>query len=229
MLQAAAQDYNSPIASLSELRNLFPAVPRGAGEAERSGNAIRAKSIRVSGHVMITPETYDNVIAANAITGRPPLLGVHPLYVEIFILRHKVKRTYGDLQPIDLQILDQGTSYSEFTGAIADLYTPHNSDRYQLIARKKIKLSAPFLSSLTTSGNAANTDESPSQLISMFGQDIKLDKVLRYNEADAAGTYPINECLVMCLGYVNPISGEIDTLDTKVRAQWSSRMTYTEY
>lgn len=216
-------EFNGSIDSMADVYNLYPTVSQGTGEVQREGNSIRATHLHVRGHIQIDPA--DLATVWNSVTN--PIAGVPPLYVTIFILRNKIRKNYADFSAADLNILDLGQSYGQFDGTVANSYAPINKDRYQLLYRKVCKLTAPYVSNT----NGAMTGVAfPNELVRLFSKTIKLNKVLKYAEDDTQGTYPMNDNLIMCIGYSNTFSGTVDNLTTtKVKAQWQSRLYFTEY
>lgn len=130
---------------------LTPAIAQGVGQNQRVGNQVRVTKTVVRGHIAMRP--YD--ASANP---RPA-----PILVKMWLCRYKKLNTAA-LASTDIatSFFDTGSSVTGMTGNILDMELFPNTDSWEVIQTKTVKVGASSLTTSVPSANATYFDNSSS-------------------------------------------------------------------
>jgi len=137
-----AQEYNyganlyGPNYATFDATNIFPLGPRattlpitqGTGQGGRIGNRVHARKLVLSG--TLVPNGY------NATTNTVP----QPLDVIMYVFYDKTKPCDTPTPAANGDWLQNGNGSTTFATDTLDMISPVNTDRYRVVARRKMKL-----------------------------------------------------------------------------------------
>lgn len=207
--------YNSSITSAADLTEIIPLVAQGNRSNQRVGTKITPKRLIVRGTIQAN-QTSDNVLP--------------PLEAWMYILRHKVKQNFANMDAGDTYFLQGGSARAQFDGTFTNTALPIDYATYELVAKKRFRLqSAPPTAITSAPSNAAlvalNSAMGPSG--KRFAIAFRPKGPFLYEEDDATGRC-INRNYFMAVGY-NYLPGRApDVVDTKVQVQYSTHLYYTD-
>lgn len=202
--------FNSSI-SATEVYQLVPALPQGVGQNQRIGDSVRPTSLIVN--VSIRATGYQSALVA---MGR------------LFIIEDLTNSTAQGItvNPDMNQLLDAGNNVHAYDGTHQWEMVPVNRNRFKVHTDKTFKIEKGY----GEEANVGNSYISPQQCISTHQQyhfkiRVPLKKVWKYdNDADS---YPSNQSIWLCMGYVNA-SGTVDVTTQAISATFNSAVYFTD-
>lgn len=205
--------YNSPISVASDASKIIPSILQGTDNGERIGDKIRAKSINIRGHIILSAPTISN--QSNCRIG-VRLMVVQP---KRYSNDTDVTTYYNNWMPY---LLDNGANSVGFTGAIKDLYTPINRDAINVYYDKVMYLSSTNIVVLSSVGVA---NEDLRYTTKLFNIRIPCRKVLTYLDGNET---PQNFAPMVIMGYVKLDGSTLDSLSSNVSMSYVSHFKYED-
>lgn len=211
--------FNSAISVVGDMLQVMPGMIKGINENERIGEKVMGKSLSVRGHVMLP--------TINRGIEEP---GVSNVICRLFCVSLKSKSLFTDAigTSVPLQsLLLKGGAATGFTGLLSDIYAPVNRNIFTVHYDKKFYLSQDYINTLgaaTTGIVSVNTREA----VKFFNFQVKCKQVMKYDDSQATGTYPVNFAPIMLLGYSFLDGSAPDTISTNVGMCYDTIFTYED-
>jgi len=208
--------FNSGMNSSGDIMYIVPNVAQGVLENQRIGNQISAKSISVKGAIVWAPSIGTFGTYANARLG-----------VRIIICQPKAYNTYeaifANFSTWQNTLLRRGGTTVAFTGIMADLWSPINTDAITKYHDKIYYLNGSYAAT-----NAGYSQLLGSTKMFSYRKTWKNGKILKYDPSVNSGISATNFAPVMMLGYVHMDGSGPDTASTAVNFQWDSVFNYQD-
>lgn len=217
---AVLLNFNSTIASTGDYIQLIPNCTSNADENGRVGDKITINRFNVKGYLRFNPSL------GALSTGSP---GVCQVGIRMMILSLKKAQSWdlvtGSANPL-LSLLRRGGTTVGFSGQIADLSNPINTDLFTVHHNKTFYMSQTFTGQTTAVG-FYNTDIA--NQIKFFNFNMKCKKkVLSYDDDTNSGLLPTNYAPFMVIGYCYLNGQTADTVATNLGAQIQSTLYYQD-
>lgn len=169
---------------------IIPAIPNGTSEGTKIGNKITPKNFKLKYFLQALPTTDSGFTGGNT----NPFRGV-PFRVRVIVFRHR----YALDDFSQTNILNNGATSTSFGSGIDNFFRPYNTEEFQIVYSKTIKMSA--CKHVTgTGGTTITTENTPMGATSFYAGKaiLPLPKVLKYNDgADIPSNQ--NYFLAVCL------------------------------
>lgn len=206
--------FNAAIASSAECYALLPTIVQGTGSAQRIGDKITPKRLRV----MFT------------VTANGSYQSSQINLIRLMVLEDKSIRNLQQLTgtPIDTQLIDYGGTVGGYTGIPNNNGHRINRQRYKVIKDVKKEV----LSGFGTTPQLANAYVGTQVFVSgqqchTFTVDIPTPAKLVYSRGTDG--FPNNFAPFFCLGYVQPDGNAApDNLLTRVACNWVVQFDYED-
>ena len=129
--------FNSAINSTAEFYSVLPGIGNGVGSNQRIGDQIWPKRIEIRGYINYNTNSYAEaaLIIAHHFCFQPKNIRYQP----------QTATTAG------IDLLTNGGSPSNFTGALLDITRPHNNEEYTFFSDKRHTFCKPFGQTNTSS------------------------------------------------------------------------------
>lgn len=207
--------FNAAIASSTDLLRVMPYIIQGTGQGDRIGNRISPVKIVVRGVVSAYLSEYQYA---------------WQIGVRMFMFCDKVNPS-GQIAINNYAILNNGGVSSNFSGAAMDYTTPHNTDQFKWLKDKRWVVFKPWGYTNTAVPSVTADMTSPGQnLVKYFTIVVlkkKMPKTLCY-DATYSSNLPVNFNPKLALGYCDMLNFGADTVNTKVRMEYTSTLYYKD-
>lgn len=217
---AVLLNFNSTISTTSDYIQILPNCSSSVEENGRVGDKVTVNRYNVSGYIRFNP-------ALGAMsTGSP---GVCQVGIRMMILSLKKSQSWdlvtSSANPL-LNLLRRGGTTVGYSGQIADLSNPINTDLFTVHHNKVFYMSQTFTGQTTAVG-FYNTDIA--NQIKFFNFSMKCKKkVLSYDDDTNSGLLPTNYAPFMLIGYSYLNGQTADTVSTNLGAQIQSSLYYQD-
>lgn len=217
---AVLLNFNSIISSTSDYIQIIPNCIESVDENGRIGDKITINRFNVNGYIRFNP-------ALGAMSLSSP--GVCQVGIRMMILSLKKSSSWdlvtSSANPL-LNLLRRGGTTVGYSGQIADLYNPINTDLFTVHHDKKFYMSQTFTGQSTAVG-FYNTDIS--NQIKFFNFTMKCKKkVLCYDDGTNSGLLPTNYAPFMLIGYSYLNGQTADTVSANLGAQIQASLYYQD-
>lgn len=216
---SSTTQFNSTISTVTDLLQIIPPVARGTSSSTRIGNKITPRKLTVRGIVQCI-NTVDQVIP--------------PVEAWVFLLRHKNKKKYANLDATDCNFLQDVTSNVNFDGTFYRAALPVDRVNFEVVAKRKFNLQALsptglLAPNLMTAASSVTVLDNMGKSAQRFTISFKPKGPFFYAEDNQDGIGgPDNQCYFLALGY-NYLPGRSpDVVDTKVQMQYNTLFYYTD-
>lgn len=201
------QYFNSGISSTGEFYSLIPQITQGVGDAQRIGQKIRMKYLKVKGVV-----SYE--LSLNATNNLP-------IFVDMFILQDRIQRSQNN-PPHTYQILNNSGVLTTYNGDSLVAQYPLNTEEWKLVKRKRVRLALNW-----APGNSSTGITEPSaKLQRTFSFKIPVyNSMLDYESAGS--NLPQNTNFWFTCGFFQ-YTNTVQTLGTPVRVQYVTTLYYKD-
>mgnify|MGYP001206224923 CR=1 FL=1 len=209
----SAVAFNSGINSVADIQTLMPGMAQGVGDNARVGDNIRATSLTIRG--FITSNLFFN-------TNAQCRLGIR-----MMIVQPKGCANYTSIvanaTTWQAGLLKRGGTTVGFTGIVADLMTPINTDLITTYMDKVYYINTPYMQTAVGTAPTINS-------VKFFTKVFKLkNKLLRYDINENSGLTPTNFYPVLVMGYCHLDGSGPDTVSTQISLTYDSVLNYTDY
>lgn len=206
-------NYNSGINSQADLVSVMPSINIGTADSSRVGAQLHGKSLLVQGHMItnLTNNSYSDVRLGirMMIVSPKGYIGYEPAFNSATTwLNYLLKR---------------GGSTLAFTGLVADLYSPINSDAITVHYDKTFFMTVPYAPA-GVSGMVMPTGTTKFFKIYL---PVK-NKLLKYDAAINNGLTPTNYNPFLIVGYSHLDASIPDTVQTQVNVSFTSQFKYQD-
>jgi hypothetical protein len=203
-------NFNSAIASTSEIYNCIPGIQQGTDSFNRVGGTVKPTRLECNWWI-----SHQDVARSGNMV------------VSLFVLRHKTYRSFASVVAgANMNELltrgDQG--YIGFQGYVQQCSLPVNSEQFTVVKRYNIPIEKNVgqLQDDVTDGNAPNTGRVWKHIKAVF----KLP-TLKYDEG-AGVADPNNQALFWCLGYAHPDGTAPNTLYQDIQVSTAMNLYYKD-
>jgi len=200
------------IAFSTDILRILPNIPNGVDSNNRIGVKVRALTLKVKGHMVLS--TLNNTLANSRIAVR--MIIVQPKLSSYFDVVSGA--TFGN--PWLAALLQKGGASVPYTGTISDLYAPIDKDNSIVMYDKIFYLSVPINLAQPSSSVVATT-------IKFFTFTKKLNKVLQYVDA-LNSLQPQNCSPVLLFGYTALDGTAPNVAQTQVSIAYDSTLSYED-
>lgn len=217
---ADSVSFNSAINTTGDMQRVLPNVIVGTAENQRIGEQIRAQTLNIKGHFILS--TANNSIPNARIA------------VRMMVVQPKNLSAYPDVSANTdwmQQLLRKGGSNVAFTGVISDLYASVNTDQITCYYDKVSYITMPFLYTSTlgvpTDGFSV-TQWDLSKATKFFSISLKVrNKLLKYDK-NYNPNQPTSYSPILVLGYSHLDGSTPDVLTTQVIMSYNSELMYED-
>lgn len=207
VFQVVDNPFNSAITLPGDAQPVVKAIPQGSGEANRQGDQIKPKYLKVTGVVTLDP---------------PPGYGPtdpqnNPLMVRIMcVSQNNIK--YGDTSTLNFVSLlrDTGGAVHAFNGQRTDCLLPINTDLFRVYFDRKVVL-RPVVEATTESTNKSTY---------MYSFKIKCPAHFKFDSS--IGDYPNNWAAFMLCGYAYMNGAPPDAVKQVIHHSVRSHLIYED-
>lgn len=212
--------FNSAMNTTGDMQRVLPNVTVGTAENERIGEQIRAQTLNIKGHYILSTA---NNSSANA-----------RIAVRMMVVQPKNLSAWPDASVSTAwmqQLLQKGGANVAFTGLISDLYAPVNTDQITCYYDKVTYVSMPYLYvgtlGVPTSGYTV-TSWDMSKATKFFNITLKVrNKLLRYDKSYSS-TQPTSYSPILLIGYSHLDGSSPDVITTQVQLSYDSILKYED-
>lgn len=216
----ALVNFNSAINSTGDVLQVLPDIPEGVSSNARVGDSIRAKTLVIRGYMQLkaTPVgTYNDITNCRVA-------------VRMIVASSKKVKNYNDLKSqAGSNLIQKGSSSSNFQGYLSDIYAPLNLEGYTKHFDRVFYLSQS--SNLQQVGGTATPQiwsSDISKTTKFFTIRIPLrGKKLLYDDGTSA-YLPTNFGPGLMLGYAHMDGSSPDTVSTNVGICYDVDFTYED-
>jgi len=213
--ERATASYNSGINSSGDATRIMPNISRSDDDNGRDGDQVKAQSLVVKGAIVYNPSTGQYGTFANA------RLGVRMMIVQ--------PRQYSNLDDVQNNaatwsnfLLKKGGSTSGFTGALADLWAPINTDAIIKYYDRVFYMDAPYQATAVGSVLMGKSTR-------LFSISLRVKgKTLKYDSNVSGGVQPTNYAPVLVIGYTHMDGSAADTLTTAIQLTYDTVLNYED-
>lgn len=204
--------------------SIIPLISNGTGEADRIGNQVSPKNLRLKYFLTAVPttdSTYVTSATPPVSLNTNPFRGV-PFRVRVIVFRHK----YAIDDNSQLNILQNGNSTASFGSNMDNFFRPYNRDEYTIVHSKTIRMAASKHNSGVAGVNSV-PDNVPNGSLSFYagGASIKLPKKLYYNDGQQA---PTNQAFFLAVCLCNE-DNQADSAGQYIRLSLTAESQMTFY
>lgn len=214
--------FNSAMNTTGDMMRVLPNVIVGTAENQRIGEQIRAQSLKIKGHFLLSTANQGEAnsrIAVRMMVVQPKNLSAYP----------DVSVSTAWMQ----QLLKKGGANVAFTGLISDLYAPVNTDQITCYYDKVSYVTMPYLVYTTAAGvTSVNTATAASWDLSkttkFFNINLKVkNKLLRYDKSYST-SQPTSYSPILLIGYSHLNGSVPDVITTQVVLSYDSILQYED-
>lgn len=176
--EATADPVNQQITDL-DVYDILPQIAQGSGEGSRIGNRVRPVSM------IVKVQLYCYNLGAT----------IPPTYFDVYLFKLKSHNQSDGLPTLfDMQaFLQDGNTAKSYSGAALDGLRPVNTDKFTVVARRRVMLFNPF----NTTGQLSSTAVLNPAMTLYFDVTKHLKKTLIYNDNTALAE---NDSLFIAVG-----------------------------
>jgi len=206
-------NFNSGVNSAADCIRLVPNIQNGTLDNQRIGDQIKAQRLRIKGHILMDPATYQNYNSTR--------IGVRLMIVQpkMFSEFNSATTNFSVWQN---NLLKRGGLTAGFTGLISDLYSDINTDAVTKLYDRVIYMHQPLVYSATGAVEIGSTCK-------FFDISLKVkNKVLKYDQSIASAIQPTNYAPIMLIGYSHLNNSAPDTASTQISAAFLSDLYYED-
>lgn len=177
----------------TDVYDILPQVAQGAGEGSRVGNRIRPVSLKIK--VQLFCYNLGNTIP--------------PTYFDVYLIKLKAHNQADGLPTLfDMQaFLDDGNTAKGYAGAALDGLRPINTDKFTLVAKRRVMLFNPF----NTTGQISSTSTLNPATTLYFDVTKSMKKTFIYNDNNSLAE---NDSLFICVGATQVDGVPVGTIST---------------
>lgn len=200
--------FNSGINSTGDVLSVLPDVPEGVSSNARVGDNIRAKSLTIRGYIQLKPTTSGTY---NDFTNTR-------IAVRLIVASSKKVKNFNDLKSqAGSNLIQKGSSSTNFSGTLSDIYAPLNTEAYTKHYDRVFYLAqSASLQQVGTSSPSVIWATDVSKGIKFFTIRIPMrGKRLLYDDGTSA-YLPTNFGPGLMLGYAHMDGSSPDTVSTNV-------------
>lgn len=219
-LSVAYSDYNSFISGTADVNRVIPNIANGNGDNQRIGDQIRPQKLKWDAIVQFPP------IVSTTLHNQP---GLARIAVRLMLVTPKSYPNWATASSVDWtqNLLKKGGTVSGFNGTVADLYAPINTDAITCHYNKVMYFNQPYVLHngsttdvpITTAGLTRHVSKTFNFKNAVFKYDANID----------SGLTPTNKGIFAILGYCyTDGSTSPDSITTRVRMQYTSRLTFED-
>lgn len=208
-LDYALSPFNNIATGSPDQLRVFPYINLGTNSADRNGDTINLRSLKLLGHVTVTPA----YVTADVPRQR--------IMVRMVVLQPKRFGTYTACAATPdwmFQVLRNGNSVQSLDGSIASMYYPWNYEAFHIFAEKRIILkSDAFIASATLNGQYATE---------MFNLPLKFkNKKIKYTDTSSE---PIGFCPMLLVSYAFLDGSAASTLSNAISLSFNVLAKYED-
>lgn len=211
--------FNSGIDNTADIQALVPAIAQSTADNGRIGDQIRGKKLTVSGYVKLN---------INDVADSTKLPNVA---VRMMIVSYKNRPSYDQVTasaaPLATLLKKGGTTVG-FTGVLSDLHAPINRDVFTVHHDKKFYLRQDYINAIGASVPSQYISQDVSNTVKFFKLNVPCKKIMKYDEDVASGSWPVNYCPFLILGYTYLDGSSPDVVATNVGLSYDSIFTYED-
>ena len=205
----ALTTFNNAATGFGDQLRVMPFINLGVNSADRTGDTITLRSLRVLGHMVVNPA----IITADNARQR--------IMVRMVILQPKTYGTYTTMQAnagfMDT-VLRNGNSTQSMDGTIRSMYLPFNTEAFHIFSSKRVILRSDAI--------IANGNINGQYATEFFNFDLKIkNKKIKYNDTSSE---PMAFCPIMLLAYTFLDGSATSLLSTSVSMSFNSTVTYED-
>lgn len=210
--------FNSGINGAGDQMTVLPPISVGAGQYQRVGSTIKPIKLVIRGYIQY--KTDNNA-------------GARMIGVRQFCYSDRTVSTYNsnNLAGGNYQLLDTGSSSSNFTGTTLNFNTPHNNDQFKFYADRKHVIMKPYGLTNTLSPTASTdltaVDKSMFKPFVITIPASKMPANLKYDDTNSL-TQPVNFAPFLSIGYCDLLGYTADTTATQIVMTWVSTLYYKD-
>jgi hypothetical protein len=205
----ALTTFNNAATGFGDQLRVMPFINLGVNAADRTGDTITLRSLRILGHMVVNPA----ILTADNARQR--------IMVRMVILQPKTFGTYTTMQAnagfMDT-VLRNGNSTQSMDGSIKSMYLPYNYEAFRIYAAKRV-----ILRSDAIIGNGIINGQYATSFFS-FNMKVKNKKV-KYNDTSSE---PMAFCPIMLLSYCFLDGSATSLLSTAVSMSFNSTVVYED-
>lgn len=212
--------FNSAISAAGDMMQIIPAITKGTNTGDRIGSKIKAKSLRVKGHLRIT---------TNEVNDSQTLPQV---YVRLMCVSMKFRSNYSDATayPAALNnLLKKGNTTSSWSGVFSDMNAPINNDLFTLHGERKFYLNQSYQNTTGPSPPSTILPLDVSKTVKFFDFNVRCkNKILRYDTGIGSDLYPTNWGPMLVVGYCYLNGGTPDAVATNLGMEYISDFRFED-
>jgi len=205
--------FNSGVSSSADCIRVLPNIANGVLDNQRIGDQIRCQRLRIKGHILMDPATYQNYNSTR--------IGVRLLVVQpkMFAEFNYAQSNFNVWQT---NLLKRGGTTVGFTGLISDLYSDVNTDAVTKLYDKVMYMNQPLVYSAAGAVDIGNTCK-------FFNISLKVkNKLLKYDQSISSAIQPTNYSPIFILGYSHLNGSAPDTGSTQISCAFLSDLYYED-
>lgn len=213
--------FNSGITSASDIQTVLPQINENANDNGRIGDELRAKRLRLRGHIILSDNTDNNMW--NKRVG-----------VRLMIVSPKrfpnIDDAYSNFSAWNTALLKRGGTQVGYTGLVRDLYTPINTDEITCYYDKVFYLSQDRVFEwVNTTNVGSKATQGIRDTVKFFNISIPCyNKKLHYDQGASSNLQPTNYGPFLLLGYSFLDGSSADTVSTRIGLVYDSYFTYED-
>ena len=212
-------NFNSGISGLSDILKIVPNVSNGTADNQKIGDQIIAQKITIRGIINMVPQGLGQGDNVRKIAAR--LMIVTPKSFPNW-------STASASTAWQSYLLKKGGTVTGFTGAVDDLFAPHNADAITLHYNRVFFLNQGSYYPTVAGANGAASFEQ-NNMVRFFKKTFNFkNKLLKYDANVDSGLTPTNLGMVAVLGYVFTDGTSPDTVSTRVSLQYDTIFSYED-
>lgn len=218
--------FNSGIAATGDIIGILPAISTGTNENQRIGNDIRIKKLTVMMNVMTTSYTSTSAPGLYVPNAR---FGVRVMIVQPKTVMNRVDINANQGGWLS-RLLRDGNSSVAFDGTLDNFYLPINTEVITKYYDKKFIFNTPqaWIPVGSTGAMSVPTNSTYKRLtINVIKNKGNQGKLVKYDQSYDT-LYPTNYNPVVLIGYCKLDNSLPDTLDTNIRMNFTSVVTYQD-
>lgn len=197
--------FNSGITSAAEMYNIIPNIPQGVGDAQRVGQKIQPKYLKI------------RCIMSYGTGGS----NVQPIHPQMFCLIDKNQKN-SNLGFSTAAFLNNSGTDVTYDGTWSTAKLPVNTENFKLVKRRTFRLAYN-----TLPGGSATTVTEPVVIWKEYSFTVPLYKYAKYFDYDSSGNNPINFNLGIGFGY-HRLDDTTDLVGTPLTVMFQSTMYYKD-
>lgn len=211
--------FNSGIDSTADIQAIMPAIGKSVDDNGRIGDQIRGKRLTVTGHVKLDINDLADGTKLPNVAVRMMIVSIknRPSYAEVT----------SNATPLATLLKKGGTTVG-FTGLLSDLHAEINRDVFTVHHDRKFYLRQDYINAIGPSVPSQYIAQDVSKTVKFFKLSVPCKKIMKYDEDVSSGSFPVNYCPFLIMGYTYLDGSAPDTLSQVVGLSYDSYFSYED-